>query len=176
MKEYRLTGNEVVRVRERRPELLEAELFLEPGRMPPAHRHPSQDERFHVIEGVLRVKFGGTQIDVGPGEDLDIPRGTSHAMGVVGDVPVHAVWLTRPALDTEAWWTALDAAGRRSASGGIPLPISARALREHRREFQLALPRFVAAPLLLILSWLPPWRLPTPSPTRPEPAASNQDA
>jgi quercetin dioxygenase-like cupin family protein len=157
MREYRLTEHEVVRVRERRPELLEAELFLEPGRMPPAHRHPSQDERFHVIEGVLQVRLDGRLIDVGPGEDLDIPRGTPHSMGVTGDVPVHALWLTRPALNTEAWWTALDAASRRSTGRRIPLPISARALRAHRREFQLALPRFVTTPLLLMLSWLPPW-------------------
>jgi quercetin dioxygenase-like cupin family protein len=157
MREYRLTEHEVVRVRERHAELLEAELFLAPGRMPPAHRHPSQDERFHVIEGVLRVRIDGTLIDVCPGEDVDIPRGASHSMGAATDIPVHAVWLTRPALSTEAWWAALDAASRRSPSGRVPLCQSARALRAHRREFQLALPRLVTAPLLLLLSWLPPW-------------------
>jgi quercetin dioxygenase-like cupin family protein len=155
MREYQLTEREQVRVRSRSAELLDAELFLSPGRMPPAHRHPSQDERFHVLEGVLQVSIDGALVNVGPGEDVDIPRGTTHSMGVAGDVPVHAVWLTRPALGTETWWAALDAASRRSASGRVPLPMAARALRAHRREFQLAMPHFLAVPLLLILSWLP---------------------
>jgi quercetin dioxygenase-like cupin family protein len=175
MREYRLTDHEVVRVREGSQQLLEAELFLEPGRMPPSHRHPSQDERFQVIEGVLQVRIDGALFDVGPGEELEVPRGSAHSMGVSGDVPVRAVWLTRPALSTEAWWAALDAAGRRSASGRVPLPVKARVLRAHRREFQLALPRFVTAPLLLILSWLPPWRRPMRSPVPPDQAAHTGD-
>jgi quercetin dioxygenase-like cupin family protein len=175
MREYRLTDHEVVRIRRRRPEVLEAELFLQPGRMPPAHRHPSQDERFHVIEGVLQVRLDGRLIAVGPGETLDIARGIAHSMGAAGDVPVHAAWLTRPALNTEAWWDALDSAGRRSASGRVPLPVAARVLRAYRREFQLDLPRFVTAPLLLILSGLPPWRSRTPSPPRLEPASLDRD-
>jgi hypothetical protein len=150
--------------------MLEAELLLEPGRMPPNHRHPSQDERFHVIAGVLQVKINGTLINVGPGEDVDIPRGTSHSMGVVGVIPVRAIWLTRPALRTAHWWAALDAASRRSANRRIPLPVMARALRAHRREFQLALPRFVAGPLLPILSLLPPWRYAAQSDVGLEPA------
>jgi quercetin dioxygenase-like cupin family protein len=175
MREYRLTGHELVRVRQRGPELLEAELLLEPGRMPPAHRHPSQDERFHVIEGVLQVRLDGTLIDVRPGEELDIPRGIAHSMGVAGDLPVRAVWLTRPALRTEQWWAALDAASRRSAGSAIPLPVTARVLRAHQREFQLAMPRFVTAPLLVALSWLPPWGFPTPATEPPEPAAPTGD-
>jgi hypothetical protein len=124
---------------------------------------------------VLRVRLDGTLIDVGPGEELDIPRGTPHSMGVASDLPVRALWQTRPALNTEAWWTALDAASRRSASGRIPLSITARTLRAHRPEFQLALPRFVTTPLLMILSCLPPWRFPTASSTRPEPVAPIRD-
>jgi mannose-6-phosphate isomerase-like protein (cupin superfamily) len=158
VREYRLTDHEVVQVRRRSPELLEADLFLEPGGMPPSHRHPNQAEQFHVIEGVLQIRIDGTRVDVGPGEDVDIPQNVSHSMGVAGDVAVRAIWRTRPALSTEQWWVALDTAGRRSASGRVSLPTMARTLRAHRREFQLAMPRLLTAPLLLILSSLPPWR------------------
>jgi mannose-6-phosphate isomerase-like protein (cupin superfamily) len=136
----------LVRVLRSGSELLEAELLLDPGRrMPPAHIHPAQDERFEVLEGTLRVKLGRAVVEVGVGETLEIPRGTKHTMGVGGGDRVKAIWQTRPALETERWWAALDAESRRSIDGQIPLPVMARLLRAHKSEFQLALPRPFAA-------------------------------
>jgi mannose-6-phosphate isomerase-like protein (cupin superfamily) len=156
MEIYRLTPKEQVRVLRETDALLEAELLLDPGRrMPPAHRHPDQDERFEVLEGTLRVKLGGTVVEVGAGETLDIPHGTKHTMGVGEGRRVKAIWQTRPTLETERWWAALDAESRRSPDGHIPLPVMARILRVHKREFQLALPRPLAAVFLGLLAMVP---------------------
>jgi mannose-6-phosphate isomerase-like protein (cupin superfamily) len=156
METYRLTPQEQVHVRHSTPELLEAELLLDPGRrMPPAHIHPAQDERFEVLAGTLRVRLGRTVVEVGAGETLEIPRGTRHTMGATGGSRVKAIWQTRPALETERWWTALDAESRRSPDGHIPLVVMARLLQAHRREFQLALPRPLAAAFLGLLAMVP---------------------
>jgi mannose-6-phosphate isomerase-like protein (cupin superfamily) len=156
METYRLTPVEQVRILRSGAELLEAELLLDPGRRtPPAHIHSAQDERFEVLEGTLRVKLGRTVVEVGAGETLDIPRGTKHTMGMGGGRRVKAIWQTRPALETERWWAALDAESRRSADEHIPLPVMARLLRAHEREFRLALPRPLAAAFLGLLAMVP---------------------
>jgi uncharacterized protein YjlB len=154
MSEYRLTREERVSVRVRTIEMLEGELWLEPGgRRPPAHRHPRQDERFEVLQGTLSVKIDGSVVCVGAGEALDIPRGVAHTMAVAGGKSVRARWQTRPALQTERWWASLNDATERSRSGHVALPVLARLLRSHRNEFEVAPP--LAALALGILAMLP---------------------
>lgn len=47
---------------------------------PPKHLHPDQDERFEVLSGELRVRHGENEVTLGPGETIEIPRGTAHQM------------------------------------------------------------------------------------------------
>ena len=47
--------------------LLEFELQLTPdGKVPGAHVHPEQEERFHVLEGTMKFKLGFKTIVAGP--------------------------------------------------------------------------------------------------------------
>jgi len=156
MTRYRLTPTERVEILERSPDALVAEVRMDPGhKLPPAHRHPAQDERFDVLEGRLRIVLDGEERILGPGEGLDVPRGAAHAMAAADGGPVRARWETRPALGTEAWWTALDAELRARGGAAVPLPVLARLLRAHPGVFELALPRPVAWLALRILSLLP---------------------
>ena len=78
---FHLTPSESVRVVRDEPDLLEVEGTWGPGgSAPPKHFHPSQDERFEVLEGVLTARVDGEQRELRPGDVLDIPRGAVHRM------------------------------------------------------------------------------------------------
>jgi quercetin dioxygenase-like cupin family protein len=65
--------------------------FLEatssPGYGPPRHIHRSHDELFYVLEGEFRFLVGERQFNAPPGSFVFIPRGTVHAVKVVGPEP-----------------------------------------------------------------------------------------
>ena len=54
-----------------------------PGTHIPTHAHDFPETRW-VLSGFLRVTVGGTALELGPGDRLDLPRGTPHATDVVG--------------------------------------------------------------------------------------------
>jgi quercetin dioxygenase-like cupin family protein len=81
------------------PELLEMEAAYEgTGPLPPAHHHPSQDERFTVLEGRVRTIIADEPRIYETGESFDVPAGTAHQMG--GEGPARLRWEVRPALRT----------------------------------------------------------------------------
>ena len=47
------------------------------GKPPPKHLHPSQDERFRVLEGRLRLRVGISERELGAGDEIEIPRGVA---------------------------------------------------------------------------------------------------
>ncbi len=157
MTTYRLTPTEQVTVTERSDEALVAEMEMAAGhtKLPPAHRHPAQDEHFEVLEGSIRAVIDGEERVVEAGGTIDIPRGVAHAMAAAGGAPARARWETRPALGTEDWWKAIDAEVRSHPGGKVPLPVLARRLREHPGVFELALPGPVGAVALRVLSMVP---------------------
>ena len=71
---------------------------------PPLHLHPSQDEHFTVLAGRLHAVVGGDERELGPGDVLDVPRGTSHQMWSVGDEAARTLWRTTPALRTDQFY------------------------------------------------------------------------
>lgn len=76
---FRLTRSETVTVLRHDPELLEVEGRWGPkGKPPPPHFHPDQDERFEILGGRLTAKVDGEERELGPGDTLEIPSGTSH--------------------------------------------------------------------------------------------------
>lgn len=79
---------------------------------PPLHLHPEQDEHFTVLTGRLRAVVGGVERDLGPGEELDVPRGTPHLMWNDEDAPASLLWRTTPALRTDQLFADLWAAAR----------------------------------------------------------------
>jgi quercetin dioxygenase-like cupin family protein len=93
-------------------ELLEMEVaYAGTGVMPPEHLHPSQAERFQVLEGATRAIIGGEERVYEAGESFDVPAGTPHKMG--SEVPTRMRWEVRPALRTaeffEELYRAIDA-------------------------------------------------------------------
>ena len=63
----------------------------------PAHSHDHYEETIYGIEGVLTWTVDGTQIEVGPGQALCIPRGAVHRFENRGHQDVKAVCAITPA-------------------------------------------------------------------------------
>ena len=94
------------------PELLEMEaIYGGTGQMPPLHFHPSQTERFEVLEGRVRTVIDDTPRDYAAGESFEVPAGTRHQMAA--DPPARMRWEIRPALRTAEFFETLY-------SGDIP--------------------------------------------------------
>jgi quercetin dioxygenase-like cupin family protein len=75
------------------------------SQFPPLHLHPSQAERFEVLEGELRAVIDGSERRYGAGESFDVPAGTPHTMAA--DVPTRTRWEVRPALRTAEFFERL---------------------------------------------------------------------
>jgi mannose-6-phosphate isomerase-like protein (cupin superfamily) len=137
----KLTPTESVTIRNSTEEVLEVEAsYGHATKPPPKHLHPDQDERFEVLSGELRVRHGENEVALGPGETIEIPRGTAHQMwSTAGETRVR--WETRPRGRTHEWFAAIDAlhAEGRVGSNGMPGPLAfATLLTEYDDVFRLA--------------------------------------
>ena len=139
-------------------ELVAVEFEVSPeGKVPGAHVHPVQEERFHVVSGTMAFKLGRKSVLAGPGETLIVPPGTSHRFANAGDGPAVLRVEVRPALRMEQLWetaVALAVEGRTFRSG-LPRPLDlALFMQEFQDEVQSpvapALARLTVAPL----AWL----------------------
>jgi quercetin dioxygenase-like cupin family protein len=139
-------------------ELLAVEFVVAPdGRVPGAHVHPVQEERFEVVSGRMRFKKGRKTVLAGPGDTLVVPPGTSHRFANAGDSPAVIRVEVRPALKMEQLWetTVALAAEGRTLRSGLPRPLDlALFMREFEQEvqppFAPGLVRTATAPL----AWL----------------------
>ena len=91
---------------------MEASYSGEAG-MPPEHLHPSQRERFEVLEGAMRTIVDGEQRTYEAGESFEVPVGTPHQMAAEG--PTRTRWEVRPALRTAEFFERLYGTGPESA-------------------------------------------------------------
>jgi len=155
MTTYRLTEHETLHVVASTPAAIEVEAHFQPGgKLPPAHRHPSQHERFEVLEGELCAVVDGAERTVGAGETLEIPAGVAHQMRGGGTGVARVRWTTTPRLRTHELWASMTAAND-AAGGKASLPALARVLRDHDAEFQLALPGGVGGVAVKVLAAVP---------------------
>jgi quercetin dioxygenase-like cupin family protein len=93
--------------------LLAFDLFLPPrGHVPARHAHPTQEERFTVVHGVLRFRVDGRTIVAAAGETVRIPPRTAHWFGNPGPLVAHALVEVRPALRMEELLEASTRLGR----------------------------------------------------------------
>jgi quercetin dioxygenase-like cupin family protein len=125
-------------------EVLEVEsIWRAPGREPPEHYHPSQEERFEVTAGRLSARIGGELRTLSAGDTLVVPPGTPHSMWSSSDGETRAVWETRPAQKTErffetAWSLAEDG---KVGPRGVPEPLQLAVLmRAYDAEFRITRP------------------------------------
>ena len=140
--QLKITAHESISVRRADEARLEVEVTYAPGGSPPpAHFHPTQEERFEVLTGELRARVEGTEHVLGPGDTLSIPRGAVHTMWNPGDRPVRAIWETTPRGRTLEWFRAIDALHRegRVDKNGMPGPLAFGVLlTEYDDVFRLA--------------------------------------
>ena len=54
------------------------EVRTAPGAGPPPHVHAHEDEHLHVLEGRLEVTLGDVEHELGPGDELTLPRDVVH--------------------------------------------------------------------------------------------------
>jgi quercetin dioxygenase-like cupin family protein len=140
-------------------ELLEFELELTPdGRVPGAHVHPRQEERFHVLEGKMKFRLGLRTIIASAGESVVVPAGRTHKFSNHSDEPARARVEVVPALNMEELLrttTQLAHEGNVTRSG-MPKPLHlALFVRRFRHEVRAPFPpawvvRAVMAPLVAL--------------------------
>jgi mannose-6-phosphate isomerase-like protein (cupin superfamily) len=95
-------------------ELLEMEAtYSGEAGMPPEHLHPSQVERFEVLEGSMHAIVGGKERAYEVGESFEVPAGTPHQMAAQG--PTRMRWEVRPAMRTAEFFERLFGSGPDSA-------------------------------------------------------------
>jgi mannose-6-phosphate isomerase-like protein (cupin superfamily) len=137
-------------------ELLAIDLELSPdGHVPGMHVHPSQEERFEVIEGVMRFKRGREKVIATPGDIVVVPPGVRHKFANAGEERARARVEVRPALRmAELFETAVALAREgRTLGNGMPKPLDlALFVREFEDEVRGAFPplwmqRIALAPL-----------------------------
>ena len=134
-----LNAHETVRVVRQTPDELEVEATWTPaGPQPPPHLHPAQEEHFEVLAGQLAAVVDGVERVLGPGDSLEIPRGTPHTMWNQGSEQARVSWRTRPAGRTAEWFRTIDRLGH-GGKRNPPLPAMAAALTRYGDVFQLAI-------------------------------------
>jgi mannose-6-phosphate isomerase-like protein (cupin superfamily) len=143
-------------------ERLEFELELAAdGRVPGAHVHPEQEERFHVLDGEMKFRLGWRRVVAGPGDTVVVPAGRAHRFANGGDGPARCRVEVVPALDMEQLLeTTVELAleGKVTRSG-MPKPLHlalfvGRFRREVRAPFPPAwLVRVLMAPLAAVGRW-----------------------
>ena len=89
------------------------------------HVHPSQSERFAVIEGTLGIKVGKEKCELGRGEVAVVEAGTPHKFWNAGDGEVRFVCEVRPALQFESLLETMFtlAADGKTNRKGMPNPL-----------------------------------------------------
>jgi quercetin dioxygenase-like cupin family protein len=79
---------------------------------PPEHVHPSQQESFEVVSGLLGIRVNGRQQVLQAGEKTVVPPGTPHTIWRVGEDETHVLVEFRPARQTEDFFETMFALAR----------------------------------------------------------------
>ena len=72
------------------------EAFVPTGGGPPPHIHRNEDETFYVLEGDCTIRIGDETVIAGPGDFVNVPRGTVHSFRNDGEAPVRMVLTFTP--------------------------------------------------------------------------------
>jgi mannose-6-phosphate isomerase-like protein (cupin superfamily) len=90
-----------------------------------AHVHPSQTERFNVIDGRLGMKVGRKKLLLERGDVAEVEPGTPHKFWNMGDEEVRFVCEVRPALQFESLLETMFALAEdgKTNKKGMPNPL-----------------------------------------------------
>jgi mannose-6-phosphate isomerase-like protein (cupin superfamily) len=124
--------------------LLEFELELAAdGRVPGSHVHPEQEERFHVLEGTMKLRLGMRTIVAHAGGSVVVPAGRAHRFSNAGDGRARARVEVVPALDMEELLCATTQLAHEGnvTRSGMPTPLHlALFVKRFRREVRAPFP------------------------------------
>ena len=73
------------------------EALVPPGGGPPLHIHRREDETFYLLEGAIEFRLGDEAIMAGPGDFVNVPRGTVHNFRNTGSETARMVLTFTPA-------------------------------------------------------------------------------
>ena len=73
------------------------EALVPPGGGPPPHIHRREDETFYLLEGQIEFVLGDETITAGPGDFVNVPRGTVHCFRNAGTATARLVLTFTPA-------------------------------------------------------------------------------
>jgi oxalate decarboxylase/phosphoglucose isomerase-like protein (cupin superfamily) len=79
------------------------EALVPPGGGPPPHIHTREDETFYLLEGEVEFLLGEETITAGPGDFVNVPRGTVHCFKNTGTDTARLVLTFTPA-GIEHWF------------------------------------------------------------------------
>ncbi|MBN2023391.1 MAG: cupin domain-containing protein [Pirellulales bacterium] len=76
-----------------------AEARLPVGARTAPHRHVLTEEIYYVLEGRGRIRVGGEERDVGPGDAIAIPPGAVHAIANTGPATLRFLCCCAPGYE-----------------------------------------------------------------------------
>ncbi len=140
----------------RRGDVLEVELWVDPGGGVTPHIHPGLEERFEVLAGRPSFLAGRRWSDAAPGETVVVPAGTRHAYRNRGDEVAHIRCEASPPMALQEFLeevAELSRAGRLMRPGLPRTPaglLDAAALaKRHRETVVLLMPPLIVQRLLM---------------------------
>jgi quercetin dioxygenase-like cupin family protein len=96
------------------------EALVPPGGGPPPHVHSREDETFYLLEGVVEFLLDAETIVAGPGDFVNVPRGTVHCFRNTGTETARLVLTFTPA-GIERWFEeVLDRAPNEVRAEDVP--------------------------------------------------------
>jgi quercetin dioxygenase-like cupin family protein len=104
----------------RQGDVLQADVWADPGGDVPAHVHPAQEERFEVLAGHVRFRVGGRTERANAGDRVVAPAGIRHSFKNVGKTEARLRVEVEPALDLRGFLeeaAALARAGKYTRRG-----------------------------------------------------------
>jgi len=79
------------------------EALVPPGGGPPPHIHTREDETYYLLEGELEVLLGEETTVAGPGDFVNVPRGSVHCFRNAGTETARMILTFTPA-GIEGWF------------------------------------------------------------------------
>jgi gentisate 1,2-dioxygenase len=92
------------------------EALVPPGGGPPPHIHRNEDETFYVVEGECSIVIGDKVVLAGPGDFVNIPRGTVHCFHNSGAGTARMILTFTPAGMEGFFLETLEPAADRNAA------------------------------------------------------------
>jgi quercetin dioxygenase-like cupin family protein len=96
------------------------EALVPPGGGPPPHIHTREDETFYLLEGQIEFLLDDESVVAGPGDFVNVPRGTVHRFQNTGTDTARLVLTFTPA-GIEHWFEeTLERAPNEIADEDVP--------------------------------------------------------